>query len=117
MKGLSRQLPTVLRSLSQAIGEYGDTTGALTDDSWSGKALKAVISHLNTVRNVAITCGIISAVCVVILIAINYSISANPISRNQMKSRIIALAIGAIALGAASAICVLMYNIGKEIAG
>ena len=106
-----------MRSLSGEIETRIPNAGTNSDVVVRfGFLTNTIIQHLNAIRFVGITCGIIAAACVVIMLAIKYSISANPINRHELKSWIIALIIGAIALGGVSAICVLMYNVGAGMA-
>ena len=77
--------------------------------------VKGIVKNLNAVRVVALTCGILAAACVLVVLAVKYSITSNPINRNEVKKWTVSLIIGAVALGAVSAICAFLYTFGVNL--
>ena len=109
------ELRTVVNGSNGSISGILNESPTLSDNDARGKIAKSIIQNLNAIRGAAITCGILAAACVLIVIAVKYSVTANPINRNEVKKWTVALIIGTVALGAVSALCAFLYSFGANL--
>lgn len=87
----------------------GDGTGGVF-----GGVTTSLIGIFAAVQKIAVTCGVASAVCAIILAAIFIATANRPQAREELKGRINAIAIGCIFLGGTGLILAVAANIGAS---
>lgn len=90
----------------------GDATGGTF-----GNATTAIIGFFGEIQNIAFICGVASAVCAVLVVAILIATAQNPRERQRAKEWIIAIAVGCVVLAAVGTILATSASIGASFQG